>query len=145
MLKKSLIALEAEGLLPEEASAFMAQDISWSNEWERLLSNAQVVLIEWMGVSLEVPFLQSTLSYLKKKGIPYKIHAGEEAAGNASFGFTPHDHVTVTKYGVYGGISNFKNLWLWMLYRYTDKKISVEAPPSDAMEWNLSPGSQKTL
>lgn len=134
MLKKSLIALEAEGILPEEASAFMVQDISWSNEWERLLSDAQVVLIEWMGVSLEEPFLQSALSYLKKKGIPYKIHAGEEAAGNASFGFTPHDHVTVTKYGVYGGISNFKNLWLWMLYRYTNKKISVEAPRP--MPWN---------
>ncbi len=134
MLKNALLSLETECLLPEECAAWMANDFAWGPEWEPRMAGAKVVLIEWMGISLEVPFLQSALAFLKKLGIPYKIHAGEEAAGNASEGFTPKDHVTVGKYGVYGGISNFKNMWLWLLNRYAGKHFQVEEP--QPMAWN---------
>ena len=134
MLKKALLSLETECLLPGEAEAWMADDFAWSDEWTMRMADAKVVLIEWMGVSLEVPFLQSALALLKEKGIPYKIHAGEEAEGNASEGFTPKDHVAIGKYGVYGGIPNFKNMWLYLLNRYAGKHFQVEEP--QPMAWN---------
>lgn len=60
------------------------------------------------GVTLETPYLQGALDYLKKRDIAFKIHAGGEAEGNASNIFKADDHVLTAKYSVYGGIENFK-------------------------------------
>ena len=74
------------------------------------------------------------LDYLKKRDIAFKIHAGGEAEGNASNIFKADDHVLTAKYSVYGGIENFKNLWLWLLQRFCALELEYNQPQQ--MLWN---------
>lgn len=133
--KKALQRLQEEKLVQQEAEIYLAGENSiWDGFWEHICSQAQMVYIEWMGITLEIPYLQGALEYLRQRDIPYKLKAGEEAAGNASHGFEASDHATLARYGVYGGVGNFKNMWLWLLNRFTGTQYEVEAPQE--MLWN---------
>lgn len=70
----------------------------------------------------------------EKRDIAFKIHAGGEAEGNASNIFKADDHVLTAKYSVYGGIENFKNLWLWLLQRFCALELEYNQPQQ--MLWN---------
>ena len=135
LLKKAVNSLQEEKCLPGTGEVYwVSAEAAWGEEWERRLVDCNVVVIEWMGVSLDVPFLQDALAFLRKQGMNFKIHAGEEQEGNASFGFAPGDHVMVGKYSVYGGIENFKNLWLWAFARFGSAGCSYAQPAP--MLWN---------
>ncbi|MDO4177958.1 MAG: cobaltochelatase subunit CobN [Phascolarctobacterium sp.] len=133
--KKALNILREEKQLTDEAAAFLITDNDvWDGYWEKQLDGCEVVLLDWMGVTLETTLLEAIKASLEKKGIPFKMRAGDEAEGNASYGFEPKDHVTVMKYAVYGGVENFKNLWLWLLNRFCFGEYSCEEPQQ--MLWN---------
>ncbi len=135
LVKKALNNLCAEEVLHDEAAAYVAGSESvWDGFWDNCIQGSELVIIEWMGVSLEVPFLQGALAALERKGIAYKIHAGDEAAGNASKGWEAADHVRLARYTVYGGIENFKNMWLWLLNRFCGLPFSYAE--AEEMLWN---------
>ena len=135
LVKKSLNRLKEENIIKNECAAYLVTDgCFWDSYWQQLLEGSEVVLIEWMGVTLETPYLQGALAYLQNKGIAFKIHAGGEAEGNASNAFEAADHVLAAKYGVYGGIENFKNLWLWLLCRFCKEELEYKQPQQ--MLWN---------
>ena len=103
LVKKALNNLCADGVLTNEAAAYVADSESvWDGFWDNCIKGSELVVIEWMGVSLEVPFLQGALAALKRKGIAYKLHAGDEAAGNASSGWEAAEHAKLARYTVYG-------------------------------------------
>lgn len=135
LVKKALNNLCADGVLSNEAAAYVADSESvWDGFWDNCIKGSELVVIEWMGVSLEVPFLQGALAALKRKGIAYKIHAGDEAAGNASCGWEAAEHAKLARYTVYGGITNFENMWLWLLARFCKLDFTYAEPQE--MAWN---------
>lgn len=135
LAKKSLNSLRKDNILKDEGAAYLVTEgCLWDCYWEQLLEGSEVVIIEWMGVTLETPYLQGALDYLKKRDIAFKIHAGGEAEGNASNIFKADDHVLTAKYSVYGGIENFKNLWLWLLQRFCALELEYNQPQQ--MLWN---------
>ena len=135
LAKKSLNSLRKDNILKDEGAAYLVTEgCLWDCYWEQLLEGSEVVIIEWMGVTLETPYLQGALNYLKKRDIAFKIHAGGEAEGNASNIFKADDHVLTAKYSVYGGIENFKNLWLWLLQRFCALELEYNQPQQ--MLWN---------
>ncbi len=135
LVKKALNNLCAEGTLTDEAAAYVADSESlWDGFWDHAVKGSEVVIIEWMGVSLEVPFLQGALEALEREGIKYKIHAGDEAAGNAAKGWEAADHVRLARYSVYGGIANYRSMWLWLLVRFCKAGFDFDEPQE--MLWN---------
>lgn len=82
LAKKSLNSLRKDNILKDEGAAYLVTEgCLWDCYWEQLLEGSEVVIIEWMGVTLETPYLQGALDYLKKRDIAFKIHAGGEAEG----------------------------------------------------------------
>lgn len=135
MLKKSLQSLTDREDVPALGEAYwVSGDGLWNEEWQGKFVHCDAAVIEWMGVSLEEPFLQGAHDFFRKKGICFKIKAGDDAEGNAAEGFDPADHVMVGKYSAYGGIENFKNLWLWLFHRFGGAACGYDEPAP--MLWN---------
>ena len=74
LVKKSLNSLIEDNILKDEGAAYLVTEgCLWDSYWEQLLEGSEVVIIEWMGVTLETPYLQGALDYLKKRNIAFKI------------------------------------------------------------------------
>lgn len=135
LAKKALNELCANEIMQDEAAAYLTDsDGVWDGFWDNCIKDSEMVIVEWMGVSLDVPFLQGALATIKRKKILYKFHAGDEAEGNASNGWNAEDHVRFARYGVYGGVVNYKNMWLWLLNRFCGYAFTYEEPME--MLWN---------
>lgn len=68
LAKKSLNSLRKDNILKDEGAAYLVTEgCLWDCYWEQLLEGSEVVIIEWMGVTLETPYLQGALDYLKRE------------------------------------------------------------------------------
>ena len=135
MLKKSLQLLaKMENVTNLGEAYWVSGESSWNEDWQAKFKPDDIAIIEWMGVSLEEPFLQGAYTFFQQQGMCFKIKAGEDAEGNASAGFTPADHVMVGKYSAYGGRDNFKNMWLWLFSRFSGALYEYDEP--EPQLWN---------
>lgn len=135
LLSRAKAWLTAANQFPGDGEVFwLAPDTVWDREWEQQLAGCEAVVIGWMGVGLDMPFLQATLRFLQKHTMVYKINSGNEGEENAAYGFTDSDHDMADRYEAYGGIENYKNLWLWLFNRYG--KIACGYAPPEPLLWN---------
>ena len=66
MMQVALQQLHQENLLSNDSvCAKLSDNTVWNDEWQKLLEDADILLIKWMGAGLDIPFF--------KKLLPFKI------------------------------------------------------------------------
>lgn len=144
LLTSGKIMAENEDRFPGEGKIFIVeQEAAWDEEWEQKLTGATVVIMNWMGLGIDVPFFRSACRFFRQHNILYKITAGNEAEEKDSVGFNVEDHQMVEAYETYGGVENYKNLWLWLFQRFA--QVSCRIEPPKPLLWNgiYHPRAQK--
>lgn len=129
LFARGKIMAENEGRFPGEGEIYIVEkEAVWDAEWEQKLTGATVVIMNWMGLGIDVPFFKGARRFFRQHNILYKITAGDESEEKDSVGFTAEDHQLIEAYETYGGIENYKNLWLWLFQRFAQASCQVEPP-----------------
>ncbi|SDE10589.1 cobaltochelatase subunit CobN [Sporomusa acidovorans] len=120
---------EEEGRFPGEGEIYIIEkETVWDEEWANKLTGAKVVIVKWMGLGIDAPFFREARRFFRQHNILYKITAGDEADEQDSAGFNADDHHCLEQYETYGGLENYKNLWLWLFQRFTQAAGDFEPP-----------------
>ena len=149
-MKKACEALQEKRLISDLSISVRVERTSdWSRNWERKVSGASLVMIHLMKNALKSSFWKDCKNFLDQNHIAYFVDAidGDMAEHSASIDGDVLE--TFRKYCLYGGLSNFKNLWLYANGLF-DNKAEKAAPP-EKYSWAgiYDPGAesrfQKTL
>ena len=149
-MKKACEALQEKRLISDLSISVRVERTSdWSRNWERKVSGASLVMIHLMKNALKSSFWKDCKNFLDQNHIAYFVDAidGDMAEHSASIDGDVLE--TFRKYCLYGGLSNFKNLWLYANGLFDDK--AEKAAPPEKYSWAgiYDPGAesrfQKTL
>lgn len=113
-MKKACEALQEKRLISDLSISVRVERTSdWSRNWERKVSGASLVMIHLMKNALKSSFWKDCKNFLDQNHIAYFVDAidGDMAEHSASIDGDVLE--TFRKYCLYGGLSNFKNLWLY--------------------------------
>ena len=144
LLARGKLMAENDGRFPGEGEIYIVEkEAVWDAEWEQKLTGATVVIMNWMGLGIDVPFFKGARRFFRQYNILYKITAGDESEEKESVGFNAEDHQIVEAYETFGGVENYKNLWLWLFQRFAQASCQVEQPRP--LLWNgiYHPRAQK--
>lgn len=128
-MKKACEALQEKRLISDLSISVRVERTSdWSRNWERKVSGASLVMIHLMKNALKSSFWKDCKNFLDQNHIAYFVDAidGDMAEHSASIDGDVLE--TFRKYCLYGGLSNFKNLWLYANGLF-DNKAEKAAPP----------------
>ena len=105
----------------------------WSRNWERKLSGSSLVMIHLMKNALKSSFWRDCRNFLEKSHISYFVDAidGDTAEHSDSISGDVLTHFR--KYSLYGGLSNFKNLWLYANSLFDNQAEKAKEP--EAYTW----------
>ena len=53
----------------------LSDNTVWNDEWQKLLEDADILLLKWMGAGLDTPFFKKLLPFIKKHQLRYYIDA----------------------------------------------------------------------
>ena len=76
MMKVALQQLQQENLLSNDSVCVKLSDNTvWNDEWQKLLEDADILLLKWMGAGLDTHFFKKLLPFIKKHQLRYYIDA----------------------------------------------------------------------
>ena len=76
MMQVALQQLQQENLLSNDSvCAKLSDNTVWNDEWQKLLEDADILLLKWMGAGLDTPFFKKLLPFIKKHQLRYYIDA----------------------------------------------------------------------
>lgn len=129
-MNKACHLLQEEGRLSDYSIAVKVERTSeWNTSWERKIGGARLVMIRLMGNFTRSAFFEALTTYLKTHHIPYHLDAAEGVTQETGKGISPQDVAELKKYSFYGGIENYKNLWLYAAH-LTDSSVPKPDAPS---------------
>ena len=128
--------LEAEVLFVESASP-------WKEEWRIQLSQCEVVLFLWMGTGLNTKFLSESSAFLQKNHIRHLYLMNRAPGESLDAVFTEEEKEVVKKYYSYGGLENWRNLWLWLFSKFGGIISEFELPQQLAWDGIYHPKAKR--
>jgi len=115
MMNRAKEKLVEQGILSKDCLCRQINEgTPWGVEWEKTLSKYDVVVVKWMGTGMDTPFLRKVAAYLERKKITSLLIMADGDGENKNYGFSQEEILFLKKYLFYGGLANYKNLWLWL-------------------------------
>ncbi|MGN0954924.1 cobaltochelatase subunit CobN [Dialister sp.] len=113
MMNRAMESLQREGKLSEECRTIKTADGDRFDTYVPVLQGASLVMIKFMGNSIRTKFWQQCLSYLERQRIPYYMDAAGSAEEECRKWIKDEDIEVIKKYCFYGGMENYRNVWLY--------------------------------
>ncbi len=130
MMRRALDELIADGEMTASSQVVKTEDGSvWSASWEEKLRGSALVMIRFMGNTIRTKFWTACMHFLSREGIPYYMDAAGSAEEECVERVAAKDIEAMKAYSFYGGLTNYKNLWLYVRSLF-DKGAPYAEPPS---------------
>lgn len=130
MMRRALDELIADGEMPASSQVVKTEDGSvWSASWEEKLRGSALVMIRFMGNTIRTKFWTACMHFLSREGIPYYMDAAGSAEEECVERVAAKDIEAMKAYSFYGGLTNYKNLWLYVRSLF-DQGAPYAEPPS---------------
>ncbi len=132
MMQQTLEQVQKE-MTAEGSCIWITDKTEWDGAWQQRISEAQLILVKWMGTGMDTPFLRQFLAQIQKKKIPHYIDAAGTSEGEYSLQLSAAEVQAVKEYFMFGGEQNYANLW-----RYADAlaaKETREIPQPTPIHW----------
>lgn len=130
MMRRALDELIADGEMPAFSQVVKTEDGSvWSASWEEKLRGSALVMIRFMGNTIRTKFWTACMHFLSREGIPYYMDAAGSAEEECIERVAAKDIEAMKAYSFYGGLTNYKNLWLYARSLF-DQGMPDAEPPS---------------
>ena len=134
MMQVALQQLQQENLLSNDSVCVKLSDNTvWNDEWQKLLEDADILLLKWMGAGLDTHFFKKLLPFIKKHQLRYYIDAAGTEEEELVSGIEKNDLEKLKAYALYSGMKNYRNLFLYANGILTGK-TDIELP--DPMYWS---------
>lgn len=128
-IRKACEALQEEGKISDLCLPVMIEKTSdWDRSWERKMKGACLVMVHLMKNGLKSNFWKECRRFLDGEGIPYFVDAVDGGAAEHSESLTDDMMKHFREYCLYGGMENFKNLWLYANSLFDSAIEKPEAP-----------------
>ena len=113
-IRKACDLLQEDGRISDLCiPVFLEKTSDWNFSWERKMKGSSLVMVHLMKNALKSSFWQDCRRYLDQHGIPYFVDAVDEGTAEHSESITDEMMKCFREYCLYGGMENFKNLWLY--------------------------------
>lgn len=130
MMRRALDELIADGEMSASSQVVKTEDSSvWSALWEEKLRGSALVMIRFMGNTIRTKFWTACMHFLSREGIPYYMDAAGSAEEECVERVAAKDIEAMKAYSFYGGLTNYKNLWLYARSLF-DQGAPYAEPPS---------------
>lgn len=130
MMRRALSELITEGEMQDSCAVLKTEDGSvWGASWEEKLRGSALVMIRFMGNTIRTKFWTACMHFLSREGIPYYMDAAGSAEEECVEHVAAKDIEALKAYSFYGGLTNYKNLWLYVRALF-DKGMPAAEPPS---------------
>lgn len=130
MMRRALDELIADGEMSASSQVVKTEDGSvWSASWEEKLRGSALVMIRFMGNTIRTKFWTACMHFLSREGIPYYMDAAGSAEEECVERVAAKDIEAMKAYSFYGGLTNYKNLWLYVRSLF-DQGAPYAEPPS---------------
>lgn len=130
MMRRALDELIADGEMSASSQVVKTEDGSvWSASWEEKLRGSALVMIRFMGNTIRTKFWTACMHFLSREGIPYYMDAAGSAEEECIERVAAKDIEAMKAYSFYGGLTNYKNLWLYVRSLF-DQGMPDAEPPS---------------
>lgn len=130
MMRRALDELIADGEMTASSQVVKTEDGSvWSASWEEKLRGSALVMIRFMGNTIRTKFWTACMHFLSREGIPYYMDAAGSAEEECVERVAAKDIEAMKAYSFYGGLTNYKNLWLYVRSLF-DQGAPYAEPPS---------------
>ncbi|MDY6083942.1 MAG: cobaltochelatase subunit CobN [Dialister sp.] len=134
MMKRACSLLQQEGKLGSRCRALqVSSDEVWGPVWEKRLSRCDMVMIRWMGNTIRTTFWDRCRLFFEQAGIPYYMDAAGSAEEEAGKGIARKHIKQLKAYSLYGGMGNYKNLWLYAASLFNPARRAESEP--DPLTW----------
>ena len=144
MMRKALEALVADGEMPASSQVVKTEDGSvWSASWEEKLRGSALVMIRFMGNTIRTKFWTACMHFLSREGIPYYMDAAGSAEEECAERVAAKDIEALKAYSFYGGLTNYKNLWLYVRALFNQDAPAANAPSPICWAGLYHPGMEK--
>lgn len=144
MMRRALDQLIADGEMPEVSAVLKTEDGSvWSAAWEEKLRGSSLVMIRFMGNTIRTKFWTACMHFLSREGIPYYMDAAGSAEQECAERVAAKDIEALKAYSFYGGLTNYKNLWLYVRALFDQEAPHADAPSPICWAGLYHPGMAK--
>lgn len=146
MMRRALDELIADGEMPASSQVVKTEDGSvWSASWEEKLRGSALVMIRFMGNTIRTKFWTACMHFLSREGIPYYMDAAGSAEEECIERVAAKDIEAMKAYSFYGGLTNYKNLWLYARSLFDRGMPDAEPPSSICWAGIYHPGMEKNF
>ena len=144
MMRRALDELIADGEMSASSQVVKTEDGSvWSASWEEKLRGSALVMIRFMGNTIRTKFWMACMHFLSREGIPYYIDAAGSAEEECIERVAAKDIEAMKAYSFYGGLTNYKNLWLYARSLFDQGMPAADAPSPICWAGLYHPGMAK--
>ena len=144
MMRRALDELIADGEMPASSQVIKTEDGSvWSASWEEKLRGSALVMIRFMGNTIRTKFWTACMHFLSREGIPYYMDAAGSAEEECVERVAAKDINALKAYSFYGGLTNYKNLWLYVRALFDQEAPHADAPSPICWAGLYHPGMAK--
>lgn len=144
MMRRALDELIADGEMPASSQVVKTEDGSvWNASWEEKLRGSALVMIRFMGNTIRTKFWTACMHFLSREGIPYYMDAAGSAEEECIERVAAKDIEAMKAYSFYGGLTNYKNLWLYARSLFDQGMPDVELPSPICWAGIYHPGMAK--
>lgn len=128
-MRKACGELQEEGRISDLCIPVLAERSSdWNASWERKFTGASLVMIHFMKNASKSPFWKACRSFLEAHGIPYFLDSVEGDAAEHSTAIETSVLHQFRLYFLYGGNTNYRNVWLYATALCAPGTAQPEAP-----------------
>lgn len=146
MMRRALDELIADGEMPASSQVVKTEDGSvWSASWEEKLRGSALVMIRFMGNTIRTKFWTACMHFLSREGIPYYMDAAGSAEEECIERVAAKDIEAMKAYSFYGGLTNYKNLWLYARSLFDQGAPYAEPPSPICWAGIYHPGMEKNF
>lgn len=144
MMRRALDELIADGEMSASSQVVKTEDSSvWSASWEEKLRGSALVMIRFMGNTIRTKFWTACMHFLSREGIPYYMDAAGSAEEECVERVAAKDIEAMKAYSFYGGLTNYKNLWLYARSLFDQGAPNAEPPSPICWAGIYHPGMAK--
>lgn len=144
MMRRALDELIADGEMSASSQVVKTEDGSvWSALWEEKLRGSALVMIRFMGNTIRTKFWTACMHFLSREGIPYYMDAAGSAEEECVERVAAKDIEAMKAYSFYGGLTNYKNLWLYARSLFDQGAPNAEPPSPICWAGIYHPGMAK--
>lgn len=146
MMRRALDELIADGEMSASSQVVKTEDGSvWSASWEEKLRGSALVMIRFMGNTIRTKFWTACMHFLSREGIPYYMDAAGSAEEECVERVAAKDIEAMKAYSFYGGLTNYKNLWLYARSLFDQGAPYAEPPSPICWAGIYHPGMEKNF